>query len=112
MVVEKDKVVTCVYDMFVEGNGQQMLAEQATEARPLVYCHGEKMMMPVFEQALEGKVVGDKFDFQIVYHFVGEIKDIRDVDPKELEIIRNPHQCGNCHGNCDDCESDCGSCKS
>ena len=41
-------------------------------------------------------------------HFVGEVIDLRDADPKELEAIRHPHKCGGCHGNCGDCESDCG----
>lgn len=41
-------------------------------------------------------------------HFVGQVIDLRDADPKELEAIRNPHKCGGCHGNCGDCESDCG----
>lgn len=112
MVVENEKVVTCTYNAYVEGrDGEESLMEQATEQRPLVYCHGERMMLPKFEQALEGLKVGDKFDFQIVYHFVGEIRDIRDADPKELEAIRNPRQCGGCHGdcsgNCSDCNSDC-----
>lgn len=112
MVVEKEKVVTCVYNAYVEGkDGQEDLMEQATEQRPLVYCHGERMMLPKFEQALEGLKVGDKFDFQIVYHFVGEIRDIRDAAPKELEAIRNPHHCGGCSGNCDDCSSECNNCK-
>ena len=63
------------------------------------------MMLPKFEQALEGLQVGDKFDFTIVYHFVGEVRDIRDADPKELEAIRNPHRCGGCGGDCNDCNS-------
>lgn len=66
MVVENQKVVTCVYDMFVNGeNGQEELMEQATVNRPLVYCHGEGMMLPKFEEALAGKEEGAKFDFRI-----------------------------------------------
>ena len=46
MVVENEKVVTCVYNAYVEGkDGQEDLMEQATEQRPLVYCHGERMML-------------------------------------------------------------------
>ena len=45
-------------------------------------------------------------------HFTGEILDIRDVTPGELEAIRHPHRgCGKCHGHCNDCESGCGSCE-
>jgi FKBP-type peptidyl-prolyl cis-trans isomerase SlyD len=183
MVVEKDMVVTCKYDMYLSENGEsEDLIEQATKERPLIYCHGEGMMLPKFEEAMEGLAVGAKFDFRIMHqdaygdydeagrleldkkifyngddefdaervyvgaivpmtttdgqivnaqveqindktviidlnhpyagadmHFVGEILDIRPVDPKELEAIRNPHKCGGCHGNCGDCSSDCGS---
>ena len=44
-------------------------------------------------------------------HFTGEILDIRDVTPGELEAIRHPHKCGKCHGHCgqDACsEGGCG----
>ena len=66
MVVKKEMVVTCVYDMFINGeNGQEELMEQATVKRPLIYCHGEGMMLPKFEEALAGLEKGAKFDFVI-----------------------------------------------
>lgn len=66
MIIEKQKVVTLTYEMFVNGeNGKEELLERATAQRPLTYCHGEKMMLPVFEAALEGKEVGEEFDFRI-----------------------------------------------
>ena len=47
-------------------------------------------------------------------HFVGEIIDLRDVTPAELDALRHPHKCGGCHGSCnsscgDSCDS-CGGC--
>ena len=49
MKVEAKKVVTLQYDLYVDGdNGSEEIMEQATEDRPLVYCHGEGMMLPVF----------------------------------------------------------------
>ena len=47
-------------------------------------------------------------------HFVGEILDLRDVTPAELDALRHPHKCGGCHGSCnsscgDSCDS-CGGC--
>lgn len=182
-MIEKEKVVTCIYSMYVtDENGKESLIEQATSERPLIYCHGEGMMLPKFEEHMTGLNKGDKFDFviacndaygeydergviklekqiffngdgefdkehvfigniipmrtadgQIVnaqvveigenevtidlnhpyagedLHFVGEVTDLRDADPKELEAIRNPHKCGGCKGNCGDCGSDCGS---
>ena len=68
MVVKPQTVVTCQYDMYLtDNNAQEELYEQATADRPLIYCHGEGMMLPAFEAALEGKNVGDKFDFHINY---------------------------------------------
>ena len=52
--------------MYVDGeNGKEELMERATEQHPLVYCHGEGMMLPKFEEALAGKGKGDAFDFRI-----------------------------------------------
>ena len=66
MKVESKKVVTLQYDLYVDGeNGQEELMEKATIEAPLVYCHGESMMVPAFEQAMEGLAEGDAFDFNI-----------------------------------------------
>jgi len=66
MKIENQKVATLIYDLFVEGdNGAEEIFESATLERPLIYCHGEGMMLPKFEQALLGKDVDDEFDFRI-----------------------------------------------
>ncbi|MCQ2312175.1 MAG: peptidylprolyl isomerase [Paludibacteraceae bacterium] len=74
MKIESEKVVTLTYEMYINGeNGSEELIERATEQRPLVYCHGEKMMLPAFEAALVGKEKGDCFDFRIDHqHAYGE----------------------------------------
>jgi FKBP-type peptidyl-prolyl cis-trans isomerase 2 len=55
MKIEARKVVTLAYDLYVDGeNGQEELMEKATAEAPLVYCHGEGMMLPAFEQAMAG----------------------------------------------------------
>ena len=65
-MIENEKVVSAIYEMFVDGeNGKEELMERATAEHPLVYCHGEGMMLPKFEEALAGKDKGDKFDFRI-----------------------------------------------
>ena len=52
MKIEEKKVVTLQYDLYVDGeNGKEELMEKATIDAPLVYCHGEGMMLPAFEQA-------------------------------------------------------------
>ena len=66
MKIEAKKVVTLEYDLYVDGeNGQEELMEKATAEAPLVYCHGEGMMLPAFEKNMEGLAEGDTFDFCI-----------------------------------------------
>ena len=66
MKVEVRKVVTLQYDLYVDGeNGQEELMEKATAEAPLVYCHGEGMMLPAFEQHMAGLAEGEAFDFRI-----------------------------------------------
>lgn len=185
MKIENQKVVKAIYEMYVDGEeGKEEMIEKATIKTPLVYCQGEGMMLPKFEEALAGLEEGDKFDFRIacedaygeydeaglmeldkhmfynvvdgefdsdrVYtgniipmkttdgqiinaqvvkvspvkvtidlnhplagenlHFIGEIVEVRDADPAELEAIRH-HGCGGCHGNCDgNCDGGCNKC--
>lgn len=64
VMIENLKVVKATYSLFIMGeNGQEELMERATEEAPLVWCHGEHMMLPAFEAAMQGKEVGDEFDF-------------------------------------------------
>ena len=66
MKIEAKKVVTLQYDLYVDGeNGQEEMMEQATADRPLVYCHGEGLMLPAFEQHMAGLQEGEAFDFRI-----------------------------------------------
>lgn len=86
MKIESEKVVTLTYEMYINGeNGSEELIERATEQRPLVYCHGEKMMLPAFEEALVGKEKGDSFDFRIDHqHAYGEYDEngVMELDKK------------------------------
>lgn len=66
MKIEEKKVVTLQYDLYVDGeNGKEELMEKATIDAPLVYCHGEGMMLPAFEQHMAGLSENDTFDFCI-----------------------------------------------
>lgn len=65
-MIEDKKVVTVQYDLYVDGeNGQEEKMESATVERPLIYCHGEHMMLPEFERNMAGLNEGDSFDFRI-----------------------------------------------
>ncbi len=64
MVVEKLKVVSATYELYIAGeDGKEELMEKATEETPLVWCQGEGMMLPAFEAQMEGKEEGALFDF-------------------------------------------------
>ena len=86
MKVENQKVVTLQYDLYVDGeNGQEEVMEKATADAPLVYCHGEGMMLPAFERAMEGLAEGEAFDFRIpCEEAYGEYDtdDVRQLDKK------------------------------
>lgn len=61
MNVEKNKVVAITYELNVEGN----IADKATEDKPLEYIHGTNMLLPKFENELEGLTEGDTFAFTL-----------------------------------------------
>ena len=64
MVVENLKVVKATYELYIAGeDGKEELMEKATAETPLVWCHGEGMMLPAFEAAMAGKKAGEHFDF-------------------------------------------------
>lgn len=136
VVIEKGNIVTLTYEMYVvkderlkgeEAERPEVLVEKMTEEHPLTYCHGQKMMLPDVEAALEGKSEGEDFDcrFELTYpnavvevHLKGKILAIRPATKEELEIIRQPHHCsGHCGGECGGecghhCEGGCeGHCK-
>ena len=61
-MIENLKVVSATYELYIaDENGKEELMEQ--EQAPLVWCQGEKMMLPAFEAQMAGKNVGDPFDF-------------------------------------------------
>lgn len=63
-MIEKLKVVSATYELYIlNEEGKEELMEQMTEEAPLVWCHGEGMMLPAFEAQMDGKSEGDTFDF-------------------------------------------------
>ncbi len=61
MKIQKDKVVAVSYSLEVEGK----IADQAGAEAPLEYIHGTGMLLPKFEEALDGKIAGDPFEFTL-----------------------------------------------
>ena len=54
MSITKDYFVSCSYDLYAGPNEVRDFIEQATPESPMQYLHGIGMMLPAFEQELEG----------------------------------------------------------
>ena len=66
MKISENKLVILQYKLSVKTeNGELELMEETTPEHPLQYFHGMGMMLPKFEENLEGLGEGDKFDFMI-----------------------------------------------
>lgn len=61
MKVEKNKKVALSYTLVVDGQ----IADQAGPDKPLEYVHGTGMLLPRFEEEVEGKEVGESFEFTL-----------------------------------------------
>ncbi|MBR4788276.1 MAG: peptidylprolyl isomerase [Bacteroidales bacterium] len=61
MKVQNNKVVSLAYRLEVDGR----IADQAGRDNPLEYIHGTHMLLPKFEQAVEGKEPGDSVSFTL-----------------------------------------------
>lgn len=59
MKITKNIVASLAYELEVDGK----IADKADEQHPLEYIHGSHMLIPRFEEELEGKEKGDNFDF-------------------------------------------------
>lgn len=61
MKITKNSVTALTYELRVKGE----IADKATEERPLEYIQGIGMLLPKFEEAVEGKEPGDSFAFTL-----------------------------------------------
>lgn len=61
MKIEKNKAVAVAYALTVDGKH----VDSSKEGEPLEYIHGNHMMIPGFEAALEGREEGDRFEFDV-----------------------------------------------
>lgn len=61
MKVQNNKVVSLAYRLEVDGR----IADQAGRENPLEYIHGTHMLLPKFEQTVEGKEPGESVSFTL-----------------------------------------------
>jgi FKBP-type peptidyl-prolyl cis-trans isomerase SlyD len=64
MQIEKNMVVSLSYELRTEGFDSHIV-EKTDDDHPLEFIYGVGMMIPKFEEYLEGKAVNDKFSFMI-----------------------------------------------
>ena len=60
-------MVKACFELYIQGEqeGQEAMIHRSTEERPLIYCQGEGMMLPAFEQRVAELQAGDAFDFVV-----------------------------------------------
>lgn len=88
MAITKNKMVSLTYDLRIEGaNGE--LIEQATAEKPLNFVYGAGLMLPKFEDLLEGLEQGNDFNINLkCEEAYGQIDENAIVDlPKNLFLV-------------------------
>ena len=59
MKIQKNSFAALAYELTVEGQ----IVDSASENQPLEYIHGNNMLIPRFEEEVEGKEPGEEFAF-------------------------------------------------
>jgi len=66
MTIENKHAVTVNYKLHtIEANGEKVFVEETNAENPLTYLHGVGMMIPKFEEELNGLAAGDKKSFTV-----------------------------------------------
>lgn len=65
MKIDNKHVVSVTYDLYITENGEKKHVESATTERPLVFLFGVGMMLPKFEENLQGLSIGDDYSFSL-----------------------------------------------
>ena len=66
MSIKPNTVVSLTYELHTTNTeGQQVFVEKADEQNALVFLYGTGMMLPKFEEHLEGLNAGDEYSFEL-----------------------------------------------
>ncbi len=65
MKIQSKSVVALTYDLYTRENGEEVFVEKADEQNPLVFLYGVGMMLPKFEENLEGLAADANYDFHL-----------------------------------------------
>ena len=85
MKIGKDKVVSLSYTLTVDGD----VVETVTSDKPMDFIFGTGYLLPKFEQNVEGKEVGDTFDFMLTAtEGYGEVSEEAIIElPKDMFMV-------------------------
>ena len=75
MNIQPNSVVSLTYDLYTKENEEEVFVEKADEQNPLVFLYAVGMMLPKFEENLEGLSAGDSYDFHLVAEHAYGAKD-------------------------------------
>ena len=98
MIIEKNKVVSLIYELRVD-NSKGDVIESLNSDKPLVFIYGNGSLLPKFEENIRGMKTGDGFSFDLkcedAYGLATEEavvdipKDVFEVDGEfDAEIIK------------------------
>lgn len=62
MIIEKNKVVSLIYELRVDGTNGEVV-ESLKDDKPLTFIYGTGALLPKFEDNINGLKVGDAFNF-------------------------------------------------
>lgn len=88
MKIGKNKMVSLTYDLHYDDAAGELI-EQATSEKPMSFVFGAGLMLPKFEEALEGLVIGSPFEIAMKdVDAYGELDENAIVDlPKHIFIV-------------------------
>ena len=66
MKIQPNSVVALTYDLYTKENDEEVFVEKADEQNPLVFLYGVGMMLPKFEENLDGLSADSLYDFHLV----------------------------------------------
>ena len=65
MNIQPNTVVALTYKLHTLNNGEKEFVEEANKENPLVFLSGVGMMLPKFEENIQGLKKGDTIDFEL-----------------------------------------------
>ena len=89
MAIENRMVVTLNYRLTVKEDGNEIEAEKTDAAHPFVFLFGGGQLLPEFEKNLEGKEIGDSFDFFISAENGYGLSDQQNVVPVPIAVFHD-----------------------